>query len=115
MEITTRDCCGTSLDDGHDCIKCADCSEVFANLYLFDEHVCNGGQELNDGPPACDTCEDTGAVACPQGYNDIVSCPDCGPGTCPVCGGPGVALGTLGNLNHFRCSNCGTDYNQSVS
>ncbi len=30
--------------------------------------------------------------------------------TCPVCGGPGVALGTLGMLLHLRCRNCGMDF-----
>lgn len=26
---------------------------------------------------------------------------------CPMCGGPGVLLGVLGLLKHFRCRNCG--------
>lgn len=29
---------------------------------------------------------------------------------CPMCGGPGVALGTLGYLLHLRCRNCGSDW-----
>jgi hypothetical protein len=31
--------------------------------------------------------------------------------SCPACGGPGMLLGTLGNLTHYRCRNCGMDYN----
>lgn len=34
--------------------------------------------------------------------------------TCPVCGGPGVPLGILGRLEHFRCRNCGADFNRRV-
>ena len=30
---------------------------------------------------------------------------------CPGCGGPGTPLGVLGNLAHFRCRNCGIDFN----
>ena len=30
--------------------------------------------------------------------------------TCPLDGGPGVLLGTLGSLTHYRCRNCGIDY-----
>lgn len=29
---------------------------------------------------------------------------------CPACGGPGVALGTLGMLLHLRCRDCGLDF-----
>ena len=30
---------------------------------------------------------------------------------CPMCGGPGIALGTLGYLLlHLRCRDCGADY-----
>lgn len=29
---------------------------------------------------------------------------------CPECDGPGVETGVLGNLMHFRCRNCGTEY-----
>lgn len=28
---------------------------------------------------------------------------------CPLCGGPLVYLGPLGNLEHFRCRNCGAE------
>lgn len=34
---------------------------------------------------------------------------------CPACGGPGVPLGTLGRLAHFRCRDCGTNFSQDVS
>jgi rRNA maturation protein Nop10 len=30
--------------------------------------------------------------------------------TCPMCGGPGVALGTLGYILHLRCRDCGADF-----
>ena len=30
---------------------------------------------------------------------------------CPVCDGPGVLLGTLGNLTHYRCQDCGIGFN----
>lgn len=29
---------------------------------------------------------------------------------CPMCGGPGIALGTLGMLLHLRCRDCGMDF-----
>jgi transcription elongation factor Elf1 len=29
---------------------------------------------------------------------------------CPACGGPGVALGTLGYRLHLRCRDCGMDF-----
>jgi hypothetical protein len=29
---------------------------------------------------------------------------------CPECGGPGVALGTLGYILHLRCRDCGDDF-----
>jgi hypothetical protein len=31
--------------------------------------------------------------------------------SCPACDGPGVPLGSLGQLQHFRCRNCGIDFN----
>jgi predicted nucleic acid-binding Zn-ribbon protein len=31
--------------------------------------------------------------------------------TCPMCGGPGTPLGQLGRLMHYRCRNCGADFN----
>jgi hypothetical protein len=30
---------------------------------------------------------------------------------CPACGGPGMELGALGNLTHYRCRNCGMEFN----
>jgi hypothetical protein len=35
------------------------------------------------------------------------------PLTCPVCGGPGLPLGTLGKRSHFRCQDCGIDFSDS--
>jgi len=30
---------------------------------------------------------------------------------CPVCDGPSAKLGTLGNLAHYRCQDCGIGFN----
>ena len=30
--------------------------------------------------------------------------------SCPMCSGPGVPLGKLGNRQHYRCRNCGMDF-----
>ena len=32
------------------------------------------------------------------------------PTDCPLCDGPGVLLGTLGNLVWLRCQDCGWEY-----
>jgi tRNA(Ile2) C34 agmatinyltransferase TiaS len=29
---------------------------------------------------------------------------------CPVCDGPGMFLGSLGNRDHFRCRDCGMGF-----
>lgn len=34
---------------------------------------------------------------------------------CPQCDGPGVLLGQLGDKIHYRCRNCGVDFNESIS
>jgi len=33
------------------------------------------------------------------------------PARCPLDGGDGVLLGTLGRLTHYRCRSCGIDFN----
>lgn len=33
---------------------------------------------------------------------------------CETCGGDGVLLGTLGNLTHFRCRQCGADFSRAA-
>jgi hypothetical protein len=33
---------------------------------------------------------------------------------CCQCGGPGVPLGQLGSLFHFRCRNCGFQFSEAV-
>ncbi len=33
---------------------------------------------------------------------------------CPGCGGPGMLLGALGNLLHFRRRDCGAEYHEVV-
>jgi ribosomal protein L37E len=35
--------------------------------------------------------------------------------TCPECGGPVFVLGTLGNLTHLRCRNCGADFHEDAA
>ena len=71
-----------------------------------------------DGPPACDTCDDSRTVGDPNGPDngiwDVVDCPDCGP-ACPACGGPPQIMERLGNLTWYRCRSCGSDYNEEVS
>lgn len=34
------------------------------------------------------------------------------PAECPMCGGPGVPLGQLGNRMHYKCENCGMDFSR---
>lgn len=34
--------------------------------------------------------------------------------TCNLCGGDCNFLGTLGNLDHFRCTHCGMDFSQKI-
>jgi tRNA(Ile2) C34 agmatinyltransferase TiaS len=38
-------------------------------------------------------------------YEDFEPNPECA-----ECGGPGIALGTLGYLLHLRCRDCGMDF-----
>lgn len=33
---------------------------------------------------------------------------------CPQCGGEGYFLGVLGDLLHFRCRDCGSDWSESL-
>lgn len=33
---------------------------------------------------------------------------------CPVCGGPGVLLGTLGRVDHYRCRDCGLGFSSEA-
>lgn len=34
---------------------------------------------------------------------------------CSFCNGPLVSLGSLGNIAHFRCRNCGMDYSSETA
>ncbi len=29
---------------------------------------------------------------------------------CPACDGPGIFIGQLGNLAHFKCQHCGIEF-----
>jgi hypothetical protein len=44
---------------------------------------------------------------------DIHAEPD--PDWCDACGGLAVPMGILGNLQHFRCRNCGSVVSREVS
>jgi len=44
---------------------------------------------------------------------DLDECIDTDDG-CAMCGGPLVPLGTLGNLEHSRCRDCGMDQSRRV-
>jgi DNA-directed RNA polymerase subunit RPC12/RpoP len=33
---------------------------------------------------------------------------------CPMCDHPNVPMGQLGSLMHYRCRDCGVDYNEEV-
>ena len=33
---------------------------------------------------------------------------------CSICNGDKVFMGKLGNLNHYRCRNCGKEYSVNV-
>lgn len=33
--------------------------------------------------------------------------------TCPVCDGPAMLLGALGNRRHFRCRDCGAGWSRA--
>lgn len=34
---------------------------------------------------------------------------------CPLCGGEGSVLGSLGMRMHFRCRDCGIDYSEIIT
>ena len=53
------------------------------------------------GALGCTQCED------PAAFHAAVTRDENEPPTCSQCGGPLVELGTLGNLTHYRCRNCG--------
>jgi len=78
-------------DDDEEDARCIVCGNDLTNE---EEDKCTG---------YCDDCA-------PQGVNDdddddVV--PDC-----PKCGGPGVVLGKLGKVTHYRCRNCGWDFSE---
>jgi hypothetical protein len=43
-------------------------------------------------------------------YVDDYDSPESHDHPCPECGGPGIALGTLGYILHLRCRDCGMDF-----
>ena len=63
---------------------------------------------------ACATaCQEGGPCplgdGCPEDHGKAPEAPEC-----PFCGGEGVVLGGLGNLMHFRCRGCGTDFHKTA-
>lgn len=39
----------------------------------------------------------------------------CEPPSCPMCHGAGVSLGALGDLNHYKCRDCGMYFHDERS
>jgi hypothetical protein len=70
---------------------------------IFNAH--SGDHEWSDNSAAvCCACDHAGTV---REFSE----PDVGPAPqCPVCGGPAVAIGELGQRRHFRCRDCGIDF-----
>lgn len=50
---------------------------------------------------------DSGGFIYIEELEEPVDCP-----FCPACDGPSSFLGTLGTLNHFRCSHCGWTFSE---
>jgi len=77
--------------------------------------VCGGsGMKHPPNPEPCVRCGGTGRepvkkAALVEENEDVWGSEEGSP-ECPACGGPGVALGSLGNRAHFRCRNCGMDF-----
>ncbi len=80
-----------------------------ADLYGYYWHSCFPGC-LPDGEPNGPFDTEALAIADAQAdAPDAAEEPEPNP-TCQMCGGPGISLGTLGRLEHFRCRNCGVDF-----
>ena len=68
-------------------------------------------------PKRCDSCgcdlaadETDRCDGCQYTHEEIVEEKKALPPACPLCTGPGVLLGRLGTLDHFRCRNCGCTF-----
>ena len=55
-----------------------------------------------------DTCPDCGEMILACICEHVNTFPEC-----PSCGGDLQSLGTLGNLEHYRCRHCGTTWDDS--
>lgn len=53
----------------------------------------------------CEDCAEEGRLREKFGEGDPV---------CPTCSGPGVPLGEMGRLFHFRCRDCGIDFSREA-
>lgn len=80
------------------------------------------GASLHGAPyaelcPKCDRLERQAAVQDDHGDyadEDPDESPDPTDAGCPFCGGPLLVLGSLGNVEHFRCHDCGMDCSEYV-
>lgn len=82
----------TIKEDTHvDCVFCGESSYKGDTVYRDD-----------DGD---DFCSKTCLIKTQYTFNPV---------QCPLCFGTGEFLGILGNLVHFRCEDCGTEFNQKI-
>ena len=85
-----------------DC-ACPDCFEIAIGEHGKD--FCHACEEAG--------CDGEGECQAEGAYGGDEEEPEDNP-ECPVCAGPGVPLGTLGRLSHFRCRNCGIDFSRNA-
>lgn len=121
-------------------VHCA-CRDCFAIDFIgepgdFCEECVEAGCHENPKIGRCMLCDDGGFIGRSDDLTGGKPCEVCGPGqheclredaysddlegfsvpTCPACGSYGEPLGTLGQLDHFRCRGCGMDFHrQTVS
>lgn len=62
---------------------------------------------IDFGPGVCTDCGGENGTHYSDCWLDIF---DDDHRACPLCGGPGVELGALGNTTHYRCRNCGVGF-----
>jgi len=110
VHCACRDCMETTIGEAvtfcEECVE-AGCQE---NPKIGTCMLCDDLGRDKDGEP-CDVCG-VGAHEClrEDAYGDPEPNPEC-----PACNGPGMPLGGLGNLSHFRCRDCGIDFSQEAA
>lgn len=69
-------------------------------------------EPMGDGAPAVEWDEQASAgiyrTASEEGFEEESV-------ECPACGGDGIPLGALGNLQHFRCQDCGSQFSHKTA